>query len=371
MTKILCIHYFDVNDGNPKFNAISYHRILQPHRVLSRLTGWEVHHVPSAKGLTDEFLKEFNLVIFLRFIDDLTICDRLRSLGIKFGVDEDDYWVLHDKHIAKQAYDTSGLTQKIIDSIKVSDFVITTTPILAGKIKPFNPNVFIIENGIDTLDKSWQPNKEPNNRVRFGFLGGSTHFHDIYKISHDITRSMYDKQFQNKCQVALAHSYREGEPSVYIGYEKIITDHFKSLPFQYRKELLQGSNPDGTNQYYRRLQFKPVEEFGHLYNQIDISVSPLENNEFNNCKSELKMLEAGFMDCAIMLNDVNPYSMIANKDNSFIFERGDFYYWFKYIMKNPNAIADKKAALKETVSKYDLSILSLKRKELYENWIAM
>lgn len=366
--KILCIHSFTVNEGKPEFNAISYHRMIMPHRVLRRHTDWEVHHSPTSK-LSDEFLSNFQLVIFLRFIDDMAIVEQLRKLGIKFGIDEDDYWILPEKHVAYQSYLANDLPNKIINSIKACDFVITTTPILASKIKPLNPNVYIIENGIDTLDSSWQPNKELNERIRFGFLGGSTHFYDIYKIAHDVSNSMYDNHFRAKCQVALAHSYKQGEPSVFVGYEKVLTDHFKSLPFQYRKDLLNGIKPDGTNQYYRRLDFKSVEDFATLYNQIDVSVCPLESNEFNSCKSELKMLEAGFMDSAIMLSDVNPYSLIATKDNSFMFERGDFRYWYKYILKNPNALNDKKAALKETVKKYDLAVLSENRKQLYETII--
>lgn len=368
--KILCVHTFQVKeDGSPIFNAISYHRILQPHRVLSRLMDCEVHHVPTSKDLEEDFLKNFQLVIFLRFIDDLTIIEKLKKLGIKCGIDEDDYWILPEKHIAHQSYLANDMAKKITDSIKACDFVTTTTPILQDKIKPLNPNVYILENGIDIDCESWQVNKEENERVRFGFLGGSTHFHDIYKISHGVVRAMNDNLFRNKCQVALAHNYTPGEPSVYVGYEKILTDHFKVLPFQYRKELLQGLSPDGKNQFYRRLEFKPVEEFGELYNQIDVSVCPLENNEFNSCKSELKMIEAGFMDSAVMVSDVNPYSLICNKENSFIFERGDFYYWSRFIAKNPSCLADKKAALKETVKKYDLKLISEKRKQLYESII--
>ena len=367
--KVLCIHHFEVSqEGQPTFNAISYHRILQPHRVLSRLTGCQVHHAPTSKGLEEEFLNNFELVIFLRFIDDMEIIPKLRKLGIKCGIDQDDYWTLPKHHVGYQSYLDNDMTNKIVNSIKACDFVITTTPILQDKIKELNPNVHVIENGIDTQDASWQIRKEQNERLRFGFLGGSTHFHDLYKISHSVVEAINDNLFKKKCQIALAHSYTPGEPSVFVGYEKILTDHFKSLPFEYRKRLLQGLNPDGTNEYYRRLQFKPVEEFGVLYNQIDVSVCPLESNEFNSCKSELKMIEAGFMDCAVMVSDVNPYSLIATNENSCKFERGDFRYWAKRLLKG-NELQEKKHALRETVAKYELSLLSEKRKQLYESII--
>ena len=368
--KILLVHSFDIASGHPKFNAISYHRILSPHRVLSReFPEYECHHVPSSHGLGDEFLQNFSLVLFLRYIDNEEITPKLKSLGIPFGIDTDDYWHLPKTHVAYEAYQANDLPNKIIRSMTASDFVICTTPILQDKIMKINPNVHIIENGIDTMDAVWMPKKVESDRIRFGFLGGSTHIHDIYRISHSVCEAMYNKHFIAKCQVALAHHYVPGEPSNYVGYEKLLTDHFKALEFDYRKSLVLGHNPDGTNKPYRRLKFKPVEEFASLYNEIDVSLCPLESNEFNSCKSELKMIEAGFMDCAVMVSDVNPYSLICNTENSFMFSKGDFFYHAKRIMKEPRLIEEKKLALRETVKGYDLRLLSIKRNQLYKSII--
>lgn len=371
--KILLIHSFEIKDGEPEFNAISYHRINKCHQVLSRVyPDVECTHTPSALNLTDEFLSNFDIVLFLRFIEleeniDKVI-DQLKRLEIPFGVDTDDYWYLPNNHIAKQSYTDNKLTEVIIKSIKAATFVICTTPILQDKIKELNPNVHIIENGIDPEDTSWTPNKSKSDRVRFGFLQGSTHIHDLYMISHDVVKSLESKQFKDKGQIALAFYYKNGEPSIFVGYEKILTNHLNTLRPSYKLQLQLGTE-DGTNEPYRRLPFKPVHEFGTMYNEFDISVCPLERNEFNGCKSELKMIEAGFMDCAVMVSNVNPYSLIANKDNSFLLSDKDFFYWQRYIINNPNCIADKKAALKETVAKYDLRTLAHKRYELYKSLI--
>jgi glycosyltransferase involved in cell wall biosynthesis len=369
MTKILLVHSFEVEDDKPKFNAISYHRMNKPHQVLSRLfPEFEVVHTPRAVELSDEFLLNFELVLFLRYIDLLNnidpIVSQLKRLGIKFGVDTDDYWVLSKNHLAAKAYEENKLTEAIIKSLKVCDFVICTTPILQDKIKELNKNVYIIENGIDTEDSSWQIRKNPNDRIRFGFLQGSTHIHDLYLISHDVVKSLKSPLFKEKGQIALAFYYKHGEPSITVGYERILTDSLSVLDARYRNNLILG-NTDNSSQPYKRLPFRPVHEFGEMYNDIDISVSPLEDNEFNACKSELKMIEAGFMGCAAMVSNVNPYSLICNKDNSFMFSERDFFYWSRYILNNPNCVEDKKAALKETVAKYDLRLLAVKRKELY------
>lgn len=371
--KILLVHSFEVNDEVPKFNAISYWRMNKPHQVLSRLyTEFECVHTPRAVELSDEFLEQFQVVLFLRYIDleeniD-TIVNQLKRLNIPFGVDTDDYWHLPDNHLAIKGYKEHGLTEAIIKSLKLATFVICTTPILRDKIKEINKNVYIIENGIDTEDTVWQVNKTPSDRIRFGFLQGSTHIHDLYLISHDVVKSLESKQFKEKGQIALAFYYKNGEPSITVGYERILTNHLKALDPTYKKNLVLGIE-DNSSQPYKRLPFKLVHEFGEMYNDIDISVSPLERNEFNACKSELKMIEAGFMDCAAMVSNVNPYSLICNKDNSFMLSERDFFYWQRYILNNPQCLVDKKAALKETVSKYNLSLLAVKRKELYESLI--
>lgn len=368
--KVLLVHSFEINDDKPKFNAISYHRMNQPHRVLNRLyPEIEVIHTPRAVELSDEFLQNFELVLFLRYIDLLEnidpIVEQLKRLGIKFGVDTDDYWVLSKNHLAAKAYEENKLSEAIVKSLKVCDFVICTTPILQDKIKELNKNVYIIENGIDTEDYSWQIRKTESNRIRFGFLQGSTHIHDLYLISHDVVKSLKSNLFKEKGQIALAFYYKNGEPSITVGYERILTDNLNVLDLNYRRNLILG-NDDTSSQPYKRLPFREVHEFGEMYNEIDISVSPLEDNEFNACKSELKMIEAGFMGCAAMVSNVNPYSLICNKDNSFMLSERNFFYWQRYILNNPSALEDKKAALKETVRKYDLSLLALKRKQLYE-----
>ena len=58
--KILLCHSFEVKDGQPEFNAISYHRINKPHQVLTRLyPEFEILHTPRIGDLDVTFLKNF------------------------------------------------------------------------------------------------------------------------------------------------------------------------------------------------------------------------------------------------------------------------------------------------------------------------
>ena len=51
----------------------------------------------------------------------------------------------------------------------------------------------------------------------------------------------------------------------------------------------------------------PVTEYGLLYDQFDIAIAPLEDNRFNRCKSNLKIIEAGMKGLPIFVQNIHPY----------------------------------------------------------------
>jgi len=371
--RILLIHSFQIQNVNPVFNAVSYYRMNKPNEVLQRLyPEFEFTHAHTEEILPDEYLKEFNLVIFCRQIhNDKEIIDQLNKLDIPFGLDLDDYWYLCEDHILQEHYDLNDITNKIIESIKVAHFVTCTTEILANKIKEHNKNVYVIENGIDTDDQVWQNNHIESKRIRYGFTQGSTHIPDVYSIHQDIQQSLYNQDFYNNCQITLTGwSGVKKEQSIYVAYERMLTDNLNTLSVErdYVNKLKDYRTPNGISKPYRRIESLPVYEFAKVYDEIDISVSPLLHNEFNNCKSELKMIEAGFKGCAIICHNVNPYSNLMTKDNSFDLTEKSFYEWSKYILNNPSIVKDKANQLTLDVQRFSLDLLTDKRKELYEQY---
>jgi hypothetical protein len=69
-----------------------------------------------------------------------------------------------------------------------------------------------------------------------------------------------------------------------------------------------------------------------------------------------------------MGHNVNPYSSLMTKNNSFDLTWGNFYEWSKYILSNPNLVKDTAAQLTLDTKKYSLNLLTDKRKELYERF---
>lgn len=370
---ILLVHKLTkVNETQVTFGAVDYYRMQMPFKVLGSMTDIKYATTDSLKH-EDGWLKQFELIIFSRTIKQEDI-DKLNRLGIMFALDLDDYWHLPQEHILYEIYKENKTPELIENSIRSAHFVTCTTEILAEKIKPLNPNVHVIENGIDDEDPIWQPEKTKSERIRFGFTGGSTHIPDVAEIAKDVARSLYDTKFYHNAQVVLCGYNAEPRiPSPYVAYERMLTDDHKPLKYfpEYCHELKIQHRVDGKDKPYRRIWNKDISEFPVVYDELDVVIAPLKDSEFNRCKSNIKMLEAGFKDCAVMVSDIPPYSPLATKENSFLLSEKNFFEWQRYILNNPNCLGDKKAALRESVAPYSLKKLTPKRLSIYESYISV
>ena len=69
---------------------------------------------------------------------------------------------------------------------------------------------------------------------------------------------------------------------------------------------------------YKRVWTKDIYHYMNSYNEIDVLLVPLLDNEFNACKSELKFVEAAAMGKPVICSDVNPYKICGIN----LFEKG-------------------------------------------------
>ena len=395
---IILVNPLNQVNGEQSIGGVEYHRMFKPNYILTS-THPESYTADSllmtngiGEGIDKSYedgeikfnLDQTDLVMFSREIPD-TVAQFLNNRNIPFGLDLDDYWHLPEHHVAYEDYLKFNKSGTTVQSIRDAHFVTCTTPILAEKIKEFNKNVYVLPNGIDTTDEAWQPNKTESKRLRFGFTGGNTHHIDLGMIAPSVRKAFTDVKFYSKAQVLMAghRPYKQevthtgkgvqfhGDGIIVEQYcENILTDNLNCLKGwdKYRHDLFYNLPTEEKNAPYRRVGIIPVQEFGYLYNDIDICVAPLLDNEFNSCKSELKMLEAGFKDCAIMLHHVKPYTLLATDKNSFDLCKKSFYEWARILINNPNLVADTKAQLREDVKPYDLKLLSEKRNEVYQKY---
>lgn len=122
--------------------------------------------------------------------------------------------------------------------------------------------------------------------------------------------------------------------SVWYYYEKILTDDFRNIKDKnYAHNLHLFNNTDMIGQGHIRIHTRPINKYAESYSLFDLSLAPLKENVFNNCKSNLKMLEAGAYSLPIICSDVVPYNTDGvNGKNCFLLkEKGND--WGKTIVK--------------------------------------
>lgn len=327
----------------------SYYRLEMPHDHLMSNYLIKCHAINNPIFINEKIVKDFNLevVVFSRHVDTkgLTklIIDNCKSLGLKVVVDLDDYWKLSGKHALTQMYRHMNLTHHITEGIKYADYVTCTTPILADKIKRLNKNVTVLPNGIYTEHEQFKPNPTRSDKMRFGWMGGVCHWEDIVLL-----RDSFQRLDATKLDYELILGGYNEETNVYKQYEQVFTNN-------------------GNNKRYNRILATDVYNYAKGYDFFDVALAPLNDNDFNRSKSELKAIEAGFHKKGLIVSNIPPYSLVCNKDNSFLVDKPkQFYKHIKYAIENPNAVKDKAERLNQDVQRYNLDRINKDRFDFYK-----
>lgn len=401
--KILCI---------PSDNGgCGLHRSLMPHIILGELYGEDfditINYMPDWRNL--DYINSFDIIHCHKgcysdldgFLNALDFC---KKNGIVIIVDIDDYWDLGQHHPLSnlnKLYNTSNI---IMNNLLKADYITTTTSIFANRIKKINPNVKIFPN---TLDKKRitpiLSDKRDCEKLRIGFVMGSTHEHDMELVEGLANR--LPKDILNKVQFVLCGYDLRGatteilpngqtrtrpmlpEESVWYRYEKNITDNYNIVSSEYKEFLLkfiQSEDDLYKNETYKRCWTKPVDNYKYMehYKEIDVLLVPLQDNDFNACKSELKFVEAGMMDVAVVASNFGPYTI--GSDN--FFKKGgeinvngncvlidnnkshkDWVKTIKKLVENPQYVKTLKENMgKHVAENYDMNKITSERARWYK-----
>jgi glycosyltransferase involved in cell wall biosynthesis len=387
-------------------------RVLDPYKFIGDNYSDDIHvDISFDAENNDEFFLNYDIVVFHTFIhqtnheENINRIKWLKAKGIKTIMDIDDMWFVDQRHPMYHQIKSSKLGEMKIEMLKVVDYVTTTTSIFAKTIKDrLNvKNVEIFPNAVNDEEPQFQPNPTKSDKVRFGWLGGSSHLHDIELMSGGIS-STYNS-FKDKTQFVLCgfdlrgtvteiemetgkKTNRPIKPleTVWYKYENIFTDNFSVLSLPYKSYL--GSFTEGTyndeNEPYRRRWTMEVSKYATNYNTFDVSLAPLVESVFNANKSQLKVIEAGFHKKAIIASETEPYTLdlISAIDNGNLNSKGnsllvnpkrnhkDWAKHMKRLIQNPNMIEDLGNRLYETVKdKYSLRKTCKDRVEFFKSII--
>ena len=351
------------------------------------------------------FWTEYQIVAFHRSIGaDFEKANRLiqmlNSLGVITVCDIDDYWMPGKEHPIHDIIKINKINEKIVANLKVSKYVTTTTKLFADEIKKSNKNVVVFPNAINPNEAQFKEPTEESDRLRIGWLGGSSHLHDIQLLNDGFSKLSSHK---DKVQYVLCgfdtrgtvteinaqtgeHTKRNILPpeTVWAQYEKIFTQNFSIVSEDYKKHLLkynQESYANEMNESYLRVWTKPVTSYAKNYSKFDVSLAPIKNTMFNRMKSQLKVIEAGFYKKALIASEIGPYTIdlkhclehgnFVDGNAMLVSENRNHSDWSKFIeklIKNPNLAKDMGERLYETVKDvYDLNVVTKNRAEFYKS----
>jgi glycosyltransferase involved in cell wall biosynthesis len=384
-------------------------RSVDPHVMIQNLYPDDFHVDIDYKPKTNDenFWKQYQIVHFHRNIgtnydETPSLIKKLRSMGIVVIMDIDDYWFPGKEHPIYNIIIQHQLHKKIVANMKEVDYVTTTTTLFADEIKKINKNVVIFPNAINPDEIQFKEETKPSEKIRIGWLGGSSHLHDLQLLDGMVNKLGGD--VREKTQFVLCGFDTRGtvtqidpktgketkrdilpHETVWARYEEIFTDNYKYVDDNYKKYLngFKEEPYDDINESYRRVWTKPVNAYATNYSKFDISLAPIKNHLFNRMKSQLKVIEAGFYKKALIASDIGPYTLDlkhALKNGEFtdgnailIPETRNHSDWSKAIKKlveNPEMITELGNRLYETVKdKYNLKNVSRDRAEWYKNLV--
>jgi len=313
-------------------------------------------------------------------------------------MDLDDYWLPTREHPVHQLVLQNKLHERILANIKVAGHVTTTTSIFATEIAKYNKNVYVLPNAINPNEPQFKAETQPSDKLRFGWLGGSSHLHDLKLLDGVVSKlkpfkdnySLYLCGFDTRGSVTEINKETgeqkqrpiRPEETVWARYEEIFTDNYRMVDERHKEYLLKFKEEDYISDelpFYNRVWTKPVTSYAANYRWFDVSLAPIKNHIFNRVKSQLKVIEAGFYKKAIIASNIGPYTIdlkhsLKNGEftdgNALLVDEvrnGDWAKYMKKLIENPNFAYDLGHKLYETVKDtYDLNKVTKDRAELYK-----
>jgi glycosyltransferase involved in cell wall biosynthesis len=385
-------------------------RSIDPHVMLQNTYNNDFHvDIDYEPRINDpNYWKQYQIVHVHRNIGQIyehtpQIIRNLKSMGIIVIVDIDDYWLPTIDHPIHRLIVQEKINEKIVANLKEASYVTTTTNLFANEIRKINKNVIVLPNAIDPSEGQFNQKSEESDKIRIGWLGGSSHLHDLKLLDGFVSK--VGRDLNEKIQYVLCGFDTRGtvteinkqtgqqtqrpikpEETVWMRYEEIFTDNYRIIDENYKKYLMEfkdGQYPSNVQLPYQRVWTKPVTSYAMNYSKFDISLAPIKNHIFNRMKSQLKVIEAGFYKKALIASEVGPYTIDLKhclKDGMFVDgnamlvqenrNHGDWSKFIKKLVTNPNLITDMGERLYETVKDtYDLRNVTKTRAEFYKSLV--
>lgn len=327
-------------------HGVGYWRSVEPHTFIQEHYKDEfdidiVYNLP--KENLDAYLKQYDLIHIHKQLDrNCEIMKMIKFLEIPVIIDIDDHFLLGNDHPMSLTAKKERWHEPIIEHLKMADYVTTTTSIFADYLKKYNKNVAVFPNAVNTAEQQFSPVKNPNNgMLRVGIICGSSHLKDIELLGDLVsttkpnvqivlcgfdtngTITTYNRETGEKQQRPI-----KPEESVWYTYEKIITGNYKGLSAEHKdflSKFMKGVDDPFVNERYRRMWTRDITKYATHYQNVDVLLCPLKENEFNGMKCIVGNSLISTNKGVFRISD-----LVDNKINVKVDNGGNIVNYFKY-----------------------------------------
>ena len=166
------------------------------------------------------------------------------------------------------------------DLLKSFNMVTTTAPYIKSKYSEFNKNLLILPNSIDfNLFKPFP--REENKQIRIGWTPSDSHYSEIWMVKR-IIRKIINKY---------------GDKIIFV-----VLGNLFELGVEFKLNEMERHDFIGLDLYPIKLASL----------NLDIGLCPLDNNEFNRAKSQLKWSEYASMRIPSVCSKLEPYDCVED-----------------------------------------------------------
>ncbi|MEK6829620.1 MAG: glycosyltransferase [Nanoarchaeota archaeon] len=387
----------------------------------------EINHQPNFNNVG--YFQGFDIVHFHRHIgpyeNSAELFPKIQASGTILVMDIDDFWEPPSTHPLYEIVKKDKLSEKIVNNLKLSDYVTTTTEVFADYIKKYNPNVGVIPNALNMEHQMWSSDVVENktDKCRISWIGGSSHYHDLELMRHGFNLLWSNQQLKDKFQIIMCgfdtrgtitqvnhkgeRTTRNIQPheTIWCKFEEIFTSNYKDSEGdpEYYKWLKKIQKPrpedykdEQYNKNYVRRWTLPLTQYGKHYDYCDVCLAPLvdtydENiihtkkdggqavqlvkrkHIFNEVKSELKIIEAGMKKKVLIAQDFGIYSKLIEDGKTGLLVKNDQKDWYKHmkrVIEDPAYRQELANNLHEFVKdKYEITNVTANRIKLYKQII--
>lgn len=297
------------------------------------------------------------------------IVGKAKEFGKVVWYDTDDLLTkLYKGHRLHEVYDKGGLSDITRFLYSHADIVTVTQRKFAERIVDLCGGALcIIKNSIDYSLECWNLPRLPaprKNLIRVGWAGGIHHEEDVKEFSgvpqfvnQRVGREHVHWGFYGKPPIDPKTGKDDWQQKVWENYKRILLRGFKGA------------------QNWAIFAALPTHLYGQFFTQMDIAIAPLQMNEFNDSKSEIKVAECGRYKVPLIASNVGCYDeTIKNGVTGYLVPanatKSDWVRVLTKVIKDPKHVKEMGENLHQITEKYfDLNKVVFERLNVLEEII--